>query len=114
MPQSSVARRICQGEVPSSPTVVYTVPDANRAVISSVSFHNSSGATREVDMWIIPAGGSNDSSNKFLSTTLTDGTSYRESGLGQVLEPGDMIYLDTDNPTADVSYHISGAILTEL
>jgi hypothetical protein len=114
MPQSSVARRLAQGEVPTSQTVVYTVGDSARAILSSISFHNSSGADRLVSMWIVPNGGSADSSNKFLETILSDEESYRESGLGQVLEPGDTIILTEDNGTSDVAYYLCGAVLTEV
>lgn len=73
---------------------------------------NSAGATRRVTMWIVPSGQSQTSSNCFLDPDIPTRTPYRENGIGQVLEPGDQIYLDTDG--ADVSYHLSGAILTDV
>lgn len=112
MPQASLARRIAQGEVPTSPGLIRTVGDSERIVLSSVSFHNSSGAVRTVDMWIVPTGESMDASNKFVNVDLQIDGSYRESGIGQVLEPGDRVYLDADG--ADVSYHFSGATLSEV
>lgn len=112
MPQSSVARRIAQGEVPTSPTSVYTVGESSRVILSSVSFHNSSGATRRVTMWIVPSGQTNTASNQFLDPDIRNRQPYRENGIGQVLEPGDQIYLDSDG--ASVSYFLSGALLTEV
>lgn len=112
MPQSSVARRHCQGEVPTSPTAVLTVGNSERLVLSSLSFHNSAGATRNVTMWIVPAGESEAASNMFAEPEILDKGSYRENGIGQVLEAGDKIYLDADG--ASVSYHICGASLTDV
>lgn len=112
MPQSSVARRICQGEVPTTQTSVYTVGDSARVLLSSISFHNSAGVTRRVTMWIVPAGQSPAASNQFVDPDLLNRQPYRENGIGQTLEPGDQIYLDADG--ASVSYFISGALLTEV
>lgn len=112
MPQSSVARRHCQGEVPTSPTAVLTVGNSERLVLSSISFHNSSGAIRNITMWIVPVGESQTASNMFAETELLNKGSYRESGIGQVLEAGDKIYLDADG--GSVSYHICGASLTDV
>ena len=50
--------------------------------------------------------------NKFLKVTLEAGQSYREGGIGQVLESGDKVWLDADD--VDVSYHLSGALLTDV
>lgn len=112
MPQSSVARRLAQGEVQTSPTSEYTVGGASRAILSSISLHNAASADRVIEVWIVPTGESQTDSNKFLKTTLGAGMSYRESGIGQVLEPDDEVYIGADG--ADVAYHLSGALLTEV
>lgn len=112
MPQSSSARRHCQGEMPVSPTSVLTVGNSERLILSSISFHNSAVATRSVIMWIVPAGQSQTASNMFTEADILTKGSYRENGVGQVLEPGDKIYLSADG--ASVSYHICGALLTDV
>lgn len=112
MPQSSTAQRLAQGEVATSPGIVYTTDDANRAILSCLSLHNASVGSRVVAMWIVPAGETQTDSNKFLSVTLQAGDSYRESGLGQVLEAGDTIYMSSTDQ--DVAYHLSGAVLIDV
>jgi hypothetical protein len=112
MAYSSIPKRLAAGSVPTSPGAVYTVPTTNKALLSSLSLHNASGNARVVSVWIVASGGSQDTSNKFVQTTLQDGDSYRENGIGQVLEAGDMVYMDTDG--ADVSYRLSGALIAEV
>lgn len=112
MPQISEARRFAQGEVPTSPGVVYTVGTVQRVILSAVSFTNSGSLPVVLDMWIVPSGGSRANSNKCLHEELIVGQTYRESGMGMVLEPGDTIHLGTDQ--AGLSYFLSGAELTTI
>jgi hypothetical protein len=114
MPQSSTARRLAQGAVPTSAGSVYTVDTALRAILSSVSFtaNNASSFTYTIQMWIVPSGGSRQDSNKVLHETITRYQTYRESQIGIVLEPGDQIHLLTSAGT--ISYFISGAELTDV
>jgi hypothetical protein len=113
MPQSSTARRLAQGSVPTSAASVYTVDTALRAILSSISFTaNNAVGMFEVRMWIVPSGGTRQDSNKVLHEDISQFQTYRESQIGIVLEPGDQIHLASSDNT--VSYFISGAELTDV
>jgi hypothetical protein len=113
MPQSSTARRLAQGSVPTSAASVYTVDTALRAILSSISFTaNNTTTSFNIRMWVVPSGGTRQDSNKVLDEDLGQFQTYRESQMGLILEPGDQIHLATSSNT--VSYFISGAELTDV
>lgn len=107
MPTISTPTCFYADEVPTSATSIYSF--ITDAALSSISLHNSSGAQRTVDLWIVPTSGSNDSSNKFVSVVLEDGDSYRESGLAQIISAGESLYALASG--TGVAVRISGASL---
>lgn len=111
MAQQPTAMRLFGGGVPSSPTAVITQDSSTRAIISSVRLVNGDDSDHDVSMWIVPNGGSVDStSNLFMApTTVKAGKTYHETQISVVLEPGDQVYMGTD--AAGVSAFVSGASL---
>ena len=78
------------------------------ARIDAAILVNTSGATRTVSVYIVPAGSSADSSNRLIqSRGIASGQSYLCSELiGQSLGPGDLLV--TQPSGGDVTFMVSG------
>lgn len=86
-------------------TTIYTVPDANTAVASSLRITNANSATTQLDVKVYPGGGM---TAYYLLDTYAlpvDGTMDVFSGIPCVLEAGDV--LKVRSTEADVSFYLS-------
>ena len=91
--------RLASGTLPVGNTNVYTVPRQTRVVLSSIHLVNQSSSEVQVDIWVTVG-----------SSTL------RVAPVGAVIEPGDMILLETSlaveaNERLVIGSNLEGAVV---
>ena len=88
--------------VPSATGSILT-PDttSNRETITSAVFHNSSGGAVTLMVWIVPDGGSPDSTNKVIERSIATNESYTAPEIaGQTIESGGSLQANDADGTA--------------
>ncbi len=84
--------------VPNATGSIYAPPAAvNRSTITSAVFHNSSGGSLTLNVWLVPSGGSPDATNKVIQKAIAANESYTAPELiGQTVENGGSLQADDD------------------
>lgn len=88
--------------VPSATANILT-PDttSNRETITAAVFHNSSGGSVTLQVWIVPDGGSADSSNQVLNRAIASNASDTAPEIiGQTIESGGSLQASDGDGTA--------------
>lgn len=103
-------KKLAQGELSNSAALLYEAPANKSVLITVVSLTNNNTTAEEIDLHIVPDGGSATANNKFLAAEeLEVGQAWRAWQIeGQILGPGEALY--GKSTTANVvAYAISGA-----
>jgi hypothetical protein len=100
---------ICFARGTATDSQVYTVDNANGAVLQSVVFTNRDATTRNVWLIITPSVGDN---MTLFYPIIASRDSVILSSLHVVLNDGDVIdiYVD-EEPTGSIEYYLSGILL---
>lgn len=91
--------------VTTTETTLYTVPDANTAVLSSLRVTNGNTDTASIDVNIYPGGGATAYAALKDHALPTDGTMDVFSGVPLVMEAEDVIKIEASKPS--VAFYLS-------
>jgi len=88
----------------------YTSPAKKKTLISKLTFSNASTASEDVDVHLVPDGGTADASNKVISArTVSNGEAAAIYQLeGQVMQPGDSLHIASDTTGSSIVVVASG------
>ncbi len=79
-----------------------------RSNITAATFHNTSGANITLQVWVVPNGGSPDSSNQVINRSIASAESYTAPELvGQSVESGGSIQANDGGAGGNVVSYVS-------
>lgn len=83
--------KLGQGAMTTSPTVLYTVPAATRTFVKDMDIANTTGATLQAYVYLVPSGGSASPSTMLIPGIFVPGNSILQWTGTEILNTGDAI-----------------------
>lgn len=98
--QNTGIHAVTPAVIGTSPTTVYTSPDAStRAIFNTLDLYNDSGSTVVIQIWVIPHGDSASLANKRATIDIKTKQTYQYD-LPFVVEPQGLVVVEADTGSA--------------
>lgn len=107
VPDVATVKKLYAGTLSTSATAKYTTPSATtKAMVVSIILHNTAGAARVVEIWLVPNGGSATNANRMFKISIdADGTEAIKEQI--YMTELDSLYFKEDTGT-DVVVFVNG------